>query len=62
MNLSMEFNVTAVTMARRGGHTAAEELLTASGATEPEPVPLPILFPFGSVGDPILCQQMPKIR
>ena len=59
VNQSTEWNVTAVTMARRGGHEDVEEILMQAGAAEPEPVPFPVLLPFGWVGDPILCQQMP---
>lgn len=41
VNLSTEWNVTAMTMAHRGSHEYVEAILEQAGAIEPEPVPCP---------------------
>lgn len=58
VSLCTEWNVSALTMAMRGGHVEIEQVLKNAGADEPKEVPLPIRLPHGWVGDPILCQQM----
>lgn len=58
INLRTEWNVSALTMAMRGNQAALEQLLKDAGADEPREVPLPVKFPHGWVGDPILCHQM----
>lgn len=58
VNLETEWFVTARTMAQRGGHDAIESLLAEHGAREPQPVPMPVAFPWGLVGDPLLCKKL----
>jgi serine/threonine-protein phosphatase 6 regulatory ankyrin repeat subunit B len=57
VNLETEWCVTARTMSQRGGHEAVESLLIEHGAKEPQPVPPPVTFPWGPVGDPMLCKK-----
>lgn len=61
VNLITEWNVSARTMAQRGGHAEVESVLVNAGAAELKEIPLPQRFPYGWVGDPILCQQMRQI-
>jgi ankyrin repeat protein len=61
IDLRTEWNVTALTMATRGGSSELEQVLIDAGAVEAGEVPLPVWFPYGWVGDPILCQQMRQI-
>lgn len=58
IDLRTEWNVSALTMAVRGGNGHIEQILIAAGAGEAGEVALPVWFPYGWVGDPILCQQM----
>jgi uncharacterized protein len=62
VNLTTEWNVSAATMALRGGNEELQRLLREAGAAEPKPVPLPVMFPYGWVGDPILVQQLQRIQ
>ena len=62
VNLTTEWNVSAVTMALRGGNEELQRVLREAGAAEPKPVPLPVMFPYGWVGDPILVQQLQRIQ
>lgn len=61
VNLVTEWNVCAMTMAMRGNQESIQTLLKNVGASEPKEVPMPIRFPYGWVGDPILCQQMRQL-
>lgn len=56
VGLQTEFCITAMHMARRGGHAHIEAILSEAGAGEPGPVPLPVFFPWGPVGDPMMSQ------
>jgi hypothetical protein len=61
VNLTTEWNVTALTMAMARNHEDVQSILKAAGANEAKEVPMPIRFPYGWVGDPILCQQMRQL-
>lgn len=58
VSIETEYMVSSLTMAKRGGHSHVEAILCSAGAVTVKEAPLPIMFPWGLVGDPMLVMEM----